>query len=388
MQHRSGSAAVVADDMTGAADCALAFGEAGWIAHLELDGDWTPFPRDGSPTAAAYATDVRAAAGAVAAAATERAVRAARAAGADRIYLKVDSTGRGSLAAQVAGARAALGDPLTVLCPAFPAVGRTVAAGRLHVDGRDAASGAAGADPITPLPSSDLTALVPGAHAADRLAPGADGVVVLDAATEGDLERIAASLAELERHGPVLAVGSAGLARALARAWHPEPRDVAVPAPRTDLVVVSSLNPATRTQVAHAEAHGVLHRELDVERSSDAELQAAIRALLATGGPAIASTRPDRAGLHGTGAQRIARRLGAATAHAVRAARPAAIGLVGGDGASAVLTALAEPRALVAGRIAPGIPLLRLPGAGLAVWTKAGGFGPPPLLTDLVLPAH
>lgn len=374
MQHASGSAvAVIADDATGAADAALAFAETGWTAHLELAGAWTPF--DGDYAAAALSTDARAAADA-----RDRTEHAVGAAGADRVYLKIDSTGRGTVAEQIAGARAALGDPLTVLCPAFPAQGRTVAGGRLLVDGADAAEGPAGFDPVTPLSTSDLTALVHGARAADRLVPGATGIVVLDAAVDEDLDRIAASIAILERRQPVLAVGSAGLARALARVWHPAPHDVTVPPQPTDLVVVSSLNPATRAQITHAVRRGIAHTVLDVPNTADAALEASIRALPR---PAIVSTSAFR---DPEGAQYLAHRLGAAAARAVRATEPGTIGLVGGDGAAAVLTALGAPRALVAGRIAPGVPLLRLP--GLDVWTKAGGFGPPGLLTDLIQPAH
>ncbi|MEU6249509.1 four-carbon acid sugar kinase family protein [Glycomyces sp. NPDC047010] len=377
MQHTSGtSVAVVADDATGAADAALAFAETGWTAHLELAGAWTP--PEGAHTAAALSTDSRAAPDARDA--TERAVRTALAAGADRVYLKIDSTGRGTIADQIAGARAALGDPLTVLCPAFPAVGRTVAAEHLLVDGADAAAGPAGTDPVTPLATGDLTVLVPGARAVDRLVPGAAGIVVLDAEVDEDLDRIAASIAILERRQPVLAVGSAGLARALARVWHPTPHDVTVPPVPTDLVVVSSLNPATRAQTAHAVRHGIAHTVLDVPNATDAELEAAIRALPR---PAIASTSAVR---DPQGAQHLAHRLGTAAARAVQATQPKTVGLVGGDGAAAALAALGAPRALVAGRIAPGVPLLRLP--GLDVWTKAGGFGPPGLLTDLIQPAH
>ncbi|MEU5870996.1 four-carbon acid sugar kinase family protein [Glycomyces sp. NPDC047369] len=377
MRHDSGPAvAVIADDATGAADAALAFAETGWTAHLELAGAWTPF--SGAQAAAALSTDARAAADAWDA--TEHAVRAAQTTGADRIYLKIDSTGRGTIADQIAGARAALGDPLTVLCPAFPAVGRTVAAGRLLVDGTDAAVGPAGTDPVTPLHTSDLTALVPGARTADRLEPDATGIVVLDAAIDEDLDRIAASIAILEPHRPVLAVGSAGLARALARVWHPAPHDVTVAPQATDLVVVSSLNPATRDQITHAVRRGIAHTVLDVPNTTDEALEDAIRALPR---PAIASTSAFR---DPEGAQHLAHRLGTAAARAIEATRPGTVGLVGGDGAAAALNALGAPRALVAGRIAPGVPLLRLP--DLDVWTKAGGFGPPGLLTDLIQPAH
>ncbi|MCC3764477.1 hypothetical protein K3N28_15545 [Glycomyces sp. TRM65418] len=388
--------AIVADDMTGAADCVLAFGEAGWLAHLELGNGWTPFPGNGPHVAAALSTDARALSESAACDATERAVRAAREAGADRIYLKVDSTGRGSLAAQIDGARAAFADTiglLILICPAYPALGRTVGSGRLLVNDVEAAAGAAGADPITPLRSSDLTALVPGARAIggapEGIPPEWTGAVVLDGATDGDLERIAQAVAASERRRPVLAVGSAGLARALARVWHPAPHEVAVAAPRTDLVVVSSLHPASRAQIAHARARGAIHEELDVPRLSDEQLQSAIRALLESEGPVIVSTKAERLpGAQGAEAQRIARRLGAAASRAVAAARPRTIGIVGGDGAAALLTAFGAHRAIVAGRIAPGIPLLHLRTgrASLDVWTKAGGFGPPSLLTDLIFP--
>jgi uncharacterized protein YgbK (DUF1537 family) len=52
-----------------------------------------------------------------------------------------------------------------------------------------------------------------------------------------------------------------------------------------------------------------------------------------------------------------------------------------------VLDRLGASRAHVVGTAAAGIPLLRLDDGrmpGLIVWTKAGGFGDPGLLTDLL----
>ena len=60
-------------------------------------------------------------------------------AGVDRVFLKIDSTMRGSVPGQVAGAlgRGARGIPTRarVVCPAYPAMGRTVQSNRLLVHG-------------------------------------------------------------------------------------------------------------------------------------------------------------------------------------------------------------------------------------------------------------
>jgi D-threonate/D-erythronate kinase len=60
-------------------------------------------------------------------------------AGAERLYIKIDSTVRGSVAAQVDGAICAWStahdNVIAVVCPAFPDLGRTVVDGVVLVDG-------------------------------------------------------------------------------------------------------------------------------------------------------------------------------------------------------------------------------------------------------------
>ena len=57
---------------------------------------------------------------------------------------------------------------------------------------------------------------------------------------------------------------------------------------------------------------------------------------------------------------------------------PAVIGLVGGDGARAVLRRLGARALAVRDAAVEGAPMMTIVGGphdGLAVWTKAGGFG-------------
>ena len=100
-------------------------------------------------------TGVRAAADDVAAERTAAAVRELLARGCDRLYVKIDSTMRGSVAGQLRGALAAWAEKHTgagaVLCPAFPDQGRTVVGGQVLVDGVPVARTAAAADPVTPI---------------------------------------------------------------------------------------------------------------------------------------------------------------------------------------------------------------------------------------------
>ena len=104
---------------------------------------------------------------------------------------------------------------------------------------------------MTPVAESRLDVLLPGAVPIDLLTGSAarsDDLLVFDAATVDDLARIAAVLDRLGR--PAVAVGSAGLAKAVAARWggsHPAPR----PAPASRLLVtVSSLHPTALLPLA------------------------------------------------------------------------------------------------------------------------------------------
>jgi uncharacterized protein YgbK (DUF1537 family) len=392
--------AVLADDVTGAGDTAVQFAEAGWPAFLQR----TPRPPDLPEVAAvARALHTRALADELAAQRTGDAVLVQLGAGVTRLYLKIDSTMRGSVAAQLRGALAAWRtrhpNAFVVLCPAYPAMGRTISAGRLWVNGESLERSPAGADPVTPVKTSVLSELVPGSvvvpalpaaplRAAIEAAAARAAVITCEVETPEHLRTLAEVVAGF---GPAaLPAGSAGLALPLASAWHPRPGDLR-PAPLPTVqgrvvVALSSANEVSRRQVrACQEALGTrmqtatlaLDDAADESRAArwasrlDLDPRAVVVALCA---PAERLTGMDKL----EAGARVARGLAAALHALLERERAGALVLLGGDGAEAILDRIGVDALRVRRRVVEGVPLSEAMGgtaAGLAVVTKAGGFG-------------
>jgi uncharacterized protein YgbK (DUF1537 family) len=119
---------IIADDLSGAADCAIGFASAGHRTVVTLDA--SSVDKDAEVIAAD--TDTRRLASPDAARHTAAAYQALRAPG-RRLYKKIDSTLRGNWAAEVAALQALAG--LAIVAPAFPATGRTTRDGRVFVNG-------------------------------------------------------------------------------------------------------------------------------------------------------------------------------------------------------------------------------------------------------------
>ncbi|MDR5837778.1 four-carbon acid sugar kinase family protein [Caballeronia sp. LZ034LL] len=119
---------IVADDLSGAADCAIAFAAAGRRTVVSLDAN---APSQDAAVIAAD-TDTRRLAPAEAAQRVAAAWQALRAPG-RRLYKKIDSTLRGNWTAEVA-ALARIAGP-AIVAPAFPATGRAVRDGCVIVRG-------------------------------------------------------------------------------------------------------------------------------------------------------------------------------------------------------------------------------------------------------------
>ena len=372
---------VLADDLTGASDTVVQFARAGWPSLLSLSGGWREEPTE---DAVALTLDTRR---------DPHAERLTARAAADlatgALYLKIDSTVRGRVAEQVRGALAGVRRrrpaAYAVVCPAYPALGRTVVDGVVLVDGTPVHEGAAGRDPVTPVTESDLTRLLPGSvrvpatgdlETALREAGATHDVVVVDARDEHDVRRLAAAVASI---GPdALPVGSAGLAGALACAWseategwseategwseatHRDGTPTAPPVPTgRALVVVSSLH-----EVARAQA-GELGRS-------------------AAAGTIDVLLTPDRPE-HGA-AEARARDIAAQASEILDRGEHDLLVLVCGDGAAATLNVLGAAGIRVADAPVEGVPLGTVVGGrhdGLAVATKAGGFGDPTTLIRL-----
>ncbi len=245
------SVVIVADDLTGAADCGIACTAAG-LDTVVVFGDLS---RTSGLVADAIAfdADTRRRSPEVAAAATKLAVRQLCADGGARVlYKKIDSTLRGNFAVEIAAARCSSSGllarggvgqvtvsapPLAIVAPAFPATGRTTRNGRMLLQGipleesevwrNETISGVADVPALLQTTAGLRAAFVEletVRNGTERLAGAlarhaAKGVeaVVCDAETEDDLRTIAHAATQLSQ--PALFAGSAGLARHLPQAF-------------------------------------------------------------------------------------------------------------------------------------------------------------------------
>lgn len=217
---------IIADDLSGAADCAIGFASAGLQTVVTLD----PLNDKADAQVIAADTDTRRLSPAQAAERTVAAFKALHQPG-QRLYKKIDSTLRGNWAAEVAALQPLAG--LAIVAPAFPATGRTLRGGRVFVNGQ-------------PLETTDTWKLENADRPADvevmliaaglstakldldtlrgnenalaqhiiEVARSGTQALIVDAQTEDDLLTLARLTASMEQ--PLFWIGSGGLAREIA----------------------------------------------------------------------------------------------------------------------------------------------------------------------------
>ncbi|MNK86203.1 hypothetical protein D3C87_1061060 [compost metagenome] len=237
---------IIADDLSGAADCAIGFASAGLQTVVTLDAS------NDQPDAQVIAadTDTRRLSPEQAAERTVAAFKALRKPG-QRLYKKIDSTLRGNWAAEVAALQPLAG--LAIVAPAFPATGRTLRGGRVFVNGQPlettdtwklenadrpadveamlVAAGLSTAKLDLDTLRGNPDALV---HHFAELARSTTQALIVDAQTEDDLLTLARLTASLEQ--PLFWIGSGGLAREIARL----PDFFDTPDPHTETAVSES----------------------------------------------------------------------------------------------------------------------------------------------------
>ncbi|MEO8627805.1 MAG: four-carbon acid sugar kinase family protein [Betaproteobacteria bacterium] len=304
---------------------------------------------------------------------------------ADILIKKIDSTLRGNVVAETLAMMKASGRRIAVVAPAFPAQGRTVMDGVVHVNGtalRDTnfARDALSAPPLEPLhhlfrdaaPEMQAELL----RAGDPL-PAFDRsrlvVIAADSATQDDLRSLIQRVQDRLRD--VLLVGSAGVAQAVSDVCFTTAEQQGV-LPQTAgrlLFVVGSRAEQSAQQVdallclANAKVLAAPNGRVDVRAVTQVQETVVI----------IRST-PDAEGREGDAAV-VARGLADGVAGALESGRFAALIATGGDTATAILERLSQPALEVMGTLLPGIPYSRIGGPQGDVWfvTKAGGFGAP-----------
>lgn len=289
-------------------------------------------------------------------------------------FKKVDSLMRGPTFAEIAACLRAGNWERAVLAPAFPYQGRATRGGVQHARDAYRQWSAVGGDILERLQAEGVRAQ-PG-----RIdAPLPPGVSVFDAETDEDLDRIAA-LARATS-GPLLWIGTGGLAQALARR-RPAEANMPLPLPLPLLGLFGSDQSVTTQQLAASGADWVRLRG-----GGQAEA-ALISAHLRTRGRVLASL--DLAA--GLARDEAARRIGSELGSLVQALQPpGTLVVAGGETLRGLCLSLGSHSLEVQGRIVPGVPRSVLRGGvwdGLTVVSKSGAFGHPTLLRDLLWGAH
>jgi uncharacterized protein YgbK (DUF1537 family) len=382
---------IVADDLSGAADCAAAFASPAVPVPVFLG--------DGGEDEARLAidTDSRGMGEAEAISATARVFQriAGRSPVHDLVYKKIDSTLRGHVGAEIAAAlRAAPRFAGALVAPSFPEQGRSLVGGKLLVQGRPADQLGHAGDLLSMLAEAGLRPMLLGRPQdaaqlvraiGDALASGARAVAV-DAADGGDLAHLARAV-----HSPgmsrLLVAGSAGLARALAPLVNEgtagaDPSDgkgsPASMAAGPVVAVVGSFSKASAAQVETIEASG----DAQVFRLSADEWLAERHAAIRQKALDRAGERLDGGGnvlfaVGGEVVQPFSRSLVQAMSRATAPLlqKAAACVLTGGDTARAMFNQLDVKRLEVTGEFEPGISTARGAPASAVFVLKAGGFG-------------
>jgi uncharacterized protein YgbK (DUF1537 family) len=247
---------LLADDLSGALEAAAAFRAHGWRVSVPLR---TAPPLPGWLTM--HSTETRNRRPAAAAVAVARLLRAERRRGARLLFKKIDSTLRGPVAAEITAVLDTLDPPLVVVCPANPAVGRTVRDGVLRVHGVPVAETEFARDPGWPVTRSDVAGWLEAGGVpvvAGRLNAATRGVFVADAATTEDLRRVVAAARAVTPEA--VFVGSGALASAVAETvplpagWPYAGADATTALPRPVLVLCGSKHPLSRRQVERVPA--------------------------------------------------------------------------------------------------------------------------------------
>ena len=381
---------IIADDLTGACDAALASAKRGLRTRVWLDARGIAVAdcdrnvdvvaidlhsRDRPPDCAAARTT----------ALLERLALPAPA----ELVKKIDSTLRGNVASETCAILTALPNSVAIVAPSLPAQGRTIRDGLLyererrieHASLRDMFAGV----PFVPIGLATLRA--GGAALAATLASlGTNGIriAIADAETDADLRALVRAT---HARDDIVWVGSSGIVEALAAVA----LEGAKPAPRIDvaarisgdadrtrvLFLIGSRTATTREQIADFEQYWMTETiDADALVRAEPGVRAAIArastalddscvALVAIGGTAYESESAVRAAFI------------AATAPLWRDRTGLTIVLSGGAIARAFCDAAGVVGLDVYDEIAAGTPRSRAIGAPLWIVTKAGGFGAP-----------
>lgn len=406
---------VIADDMTGATDVALMLNRAG-MRTVQVIG--APVANAALPEADAVVVALKSRTNPVSEAVAQSlaACEALLAAGARQILFKYcstfDSTPHGNIGPVADALMRRLGAESAIICPAFPANGRSIYQGYLFVGSVPLHESSMRDHPLTPMRDSNLMRLMAaqteakvGHVAYTTVLEGAEAVkariaelvaqgmpyAVTDALTNHDLMVLGEAVA-----GQVLLTGGSGIAMGLPQNFRkagllPE-REIAakLDAPRGRAGIISgSCSTATRGQIKAALEAGCPALKVDpmalAAGSQNAADLAAWALAQSTEQPFLLYSSDDPAEVAAVqgklGRDRAGEIVEQAFAQVARALSQGGVTrllVAGGETSGAVVQGLGIRTLEIGPEIDPGVPWTRVvDGPDMAIALKSGNFGAP-----------
>jgi len=316
-----------------------------------------------------------------------------------------DSTPDGNIGPVIDALMERLGTDRTIVCPAFPATGRSIYQGHLFVGDRLLSESGMEHHPLTPMTDADLrrwlapqtkqgvghvaatTVFQGGLAILDAIAAEVTAdrpVVVVDAIRDADLMAIGAAAKDLR-----LLTGGSGIALGLPDNFRAENLLASEPSTWTGsdgpaAILSGSCSTMTRTQVArYAETSPALEivpeRVMAGEQSPDGAVSWALEQ---TGGVPLLYSSADpeavKAAQRRFGRDQLAARLEeffAETARQLCAAGVTRLVVAGGETSGAVVEGLGLSALSIGPEIAPGVPAVKASDRPLWLTLKSGNFG-------------
>ncbi len=409
--------AIIADDYTGSNDTGVQFAKKGLKTLVTSEVD-ALFEIDNQIDVIVLNTTSRADDARTAYQKVYRATDVLKQIGVNYIYKKLDSTLRGNIGAEIAGAMDAGGYSLAVVAPALPSNGRTTIGGNQLVHGVALERTEIAKDPVAPVNYSyvpyiiqeqtekrvsavNLQDVLRGSARLvevlqDQVAAGVE-ILVLDSITQADLDLIAESLQLLDQE--CLLVGSAGFAESVPTAFGLLDSKLPVNCDGSVVAIAGSVSDVTRGQIAYAEENWkveVVDIDLRMVLGDDAKQELArvvdrVKRLIATQQDVIirsARTRDlvtaareigQEYGLsHLEVSQKIAYFLGSVAKGIYGTEGLRGLFLTGGDIAIQCASLIGAKATLIEAELLPGVPVGTFVGDNLPpvpIVTKAGAFG-------------
>ncbi len=339
-----------------------------------------------------------------------------RAQGCQQIFFKYcstfDSTPEGNIGPVIDALMEVLATDRTIVCPAFPATGRSLYQGHLFVGDRLLSESGMENHPLTPMTDPDIRRwLAPQTKSkvghvpaqtvvagAEALRAGIGGevaagrpIIVVDAIRDEDLLIIGEAV-----RGMPLITGGSGIALGLPANFRDASDDAAASDDWTGddgpaVLLSGSCSNMTRAQVAAHKASGAA-REIDPDAimAGTLDVDALAGWALAQSGPALlySSAEPDVVRVaqakHGSALAGAIEETFAALARSLVANGVRRLVVAGGETSGAVVEGLSLTTLEIGPEIAAGVPALKATGQPLWLTLKSGNFGAETFFADAI----